>query len=667
MLSKRDSLKIFWVLAVHLVLMIWARYLIVPSENIPLIWLPDGFLLACYLLTNKRLWIYILLAVSFSTLIFEFVFLDKSTPLILTIVTSNAIESYGSALVFSKLVKTPTKFNTFRNLVVFFLICVIFFPSISATVIAISVAELYPGSSVIDIYRSWILVPGLGIFFFTPLILYIDDWIKRFSKSRLQEYFPLFIMTGLVIILVVCTKYFFQQDFTTYLIFGIISLLTLIYCSIRYGIFGAIFFSSLLVISSFQMTALGFGPFVEQSESLRSAIVKEQIFMILFVLVSMFTAIATEKFRIVNHKLEKKNKDLIESRGELNLTNLALTKAHENLQTIVESIPGAVFECNWDDKFSMNYLSPYIEIITGYKPDEFYPKGKTKFIDIINKADIANMQSVLSESFNNRERYILNYRIKTKKRQEKWIMENGEFFKENNKNTIKGVIIDITKQVEVRKNMLEEIYRAEDMTRHDLSRDLHEDLQQALVVAKMNIEAAMPEIQNLSESTLTKLNTGFDYIQKSLEHSVKISQSIVPKTIKEEGLYRAINQMIDDIKSETIFRFQSNIDSTPFDETIELGIYRITQECINNIVKHAQASEAIIQLNHYKKSLTLTVEDDGVGFDRKDITQRKKGFGFKSIKSRTEFLGGYFEVNTSIDRGTIVLVEVPTFKKKVNK
>jgi two-component system NarL family sensor kinase len=86
-------------------------------------------------------------------------------------------------------------------------------------------------------------------------------------------------------------------------------------------------------------------------------------------------------------------------------------------------------------------------------------------------------------------------------------------------------------------------------------------------------------------------------------------------------------------------------------------IYRIVQELINNTVKHANASEAIVQLMGSEKGLHLTVEDNGCGFDPKKL--KTPGVGINNIRSRVDFLNGALEFNSEIGVGTTINVEVP--------
>jgi two-component system, NarL family, sensor kinase len=90
----------------------------------------------------------------------------------------------------------------------------------------------------------------------------------------------------------------------------------------------------------------------------------------------------------------------------------------------------------------------------------------------------------------------------------------------------------------------------------------------------------------------------------------------------------------------------------------EIGVYRMVQELISNILKHARASDIIIQLNHSEGSVSVTVEDNGIGFD---VAARKlsSGMGLKNLEARAEKIGGIYHVDSSPGKGTVSIIEIP--------
>jgi signal transduction histidine kinase len=99
------------------------------------------------------------------------------------------------------------------------------------------------------------------------------------------------------------------------------------------------------------------------------------------------------------------------------------------------------------------------------------------------------------------------------------------------------------------------------------------------------------------------------------------------------------------------------LENVVIDQTTSITIYRIVQELINNTMKHAAAKTAIVQVAKIDRQLTVTVEDDGKGFDTA-ILSKAKGIGWNNIQSRVEFLKGKLDVNSAAGKGTSVLIEL---------
>jgi two-component system NarL family sensor kinase len=98
------------------------------------------------------------------------------------------------------------------------------------------------------------------------------------------------------------------------------------------------------------------------------------------------------------------------------------------------------------------------------------------------------------------------------------------------------------------------------------------------------------------------------------------------------------------------------------DENVETVVYRVLQELVNNVIKHAQATEITIQLIHEATELSIMVEDNGVGFDIHTLSD-KAGIGLKNITSRIEYLNGHVHFDSSLGNGTTAMIEIPLDSK----
>jgi signal transduction histidine kinase len=140
-----------------------------------------------------------------------------------------------------------------------------------------------------------------------------------------------------------------------------------------------------------------------------------------------------------------------------------------------------------------------------------------------------------------------------------------------------------------------------------------------------------------------------------------ISYNIMPAALSKLGLPAAIKNLVDKISSSSGLQvhFEAHGFENRIDESTEISIYRMILELLNNIVKHANARKATIQVIRYPDYIDITVEDDGSGFDYKRITEQSKGIGLGNILSRVEYLKGTIDIDALPGRGTTVIIDIP--------
>ena len=346
-LQRKDWRQIVLIVIGQLVLTRWALTLVAPPDGISLMWLPDGYLLGMLLLLDRRYWAPLLLVLLPATISIEFISTDRPFTMIFAFLSANLVESLGSALLYSAVVSNRRKFNEFSDLVKFLLICVLILPSISASIGAYTLVAHDPSSSFLSVYRTWILSAGLGILFVAPLTLYTADWLRTFDWKTIREQSLLFVLVLIEILIIVLAVTLFSHIRNAYLIAVFFTLPLLIWSTIRFGLWGALLFSSALVITSVKLTATGHGPFLAESVSSVEAVIKLQSYLWTVVIASLFTGLATEKLRSARDELSESKK---------------------KLQLILDTLPYGIQENSPDG--TITYSNPAHHKILGYSQDE---------------------------------------------------------------------------------------------------------------------------------------------------------------------------------------------------------------------------------------------------------------------------------------------------------
>ena len=119
-------------------------------------------------------------------------------------------------------------------------------------------------------------------------------------------------------------------------------------------------------------------------------------------------------------------------------------------------------------------------------------------------------------------------------------------------------------------------------------------------------------------------------------------------------------ELIENASASTTIRFTASLAQVDglFSQEAEINVYRIVQECVNNIIKHAQATEARVDIKRSERAIQIIVEDDGRGFAVDGIRSGKRGIGLTGISERVKMLGGTHTIQAAVGDGTTVTIKI---------
>ena len=194
---------------------------------------------------------------------------------------------------------------------------------------------------------------------------------------------------------------------------------------------------------------------------------------------------------------------------------------------------------------------------------------------------------------------------------------------------------------------------AQESERGMLGRELHDNINQILAAARMYIGMAKTNKGNTGEL----MEDSFKLVDNAMEEIRKLSKTLVAPSLGDLGLIEALVDLVKGINITGYTYVQLNYKKhRNIDKKIELMIYRIVQEQLNNIMKYAKAKEVDIQIKMIGNRLFLSITDNGIGFDP---ATKANGIGLKNIKSRVEFYSGDLKILSSSGKGCTLKVEVP--------
>jgi PAS domain S-box-containing protein len=221
------------------------------------------------------------------------------------------------------------------------------------------------------------------------------------------------------------------------------------------------------------------------------------------------------------------------------------------------------------------------------------------------------------------------------------------------------VINDITRQKRAEEKIIGSVIEGSENERRRIAKELHDGLGQYLTAASMNLDSVYEELNSLPEVKWNQYEKGLKLLRNAIVESRRISQNLLPKAIEDFGLSLAVQSLVDDFSDsfDAGISYSDNLGDIKLTESVELNIYRIIQEALNNAARHSGCTRIDIQLILDDHQLICTIEDNGRGFDYSSESDR--GLGLASFRNRVNALSGELEISTGKGKGTLVSVIIP--------
>lgn len=231
---------------------------------------------------------------------------------------------------------------------------------------------------------------------------------------------------------------------------------------------------------------------------------------------------------------------------------------------------------------------------------------------------------------------------------------------------LSGGLADLSEQLDdirEKQSLGIKIIRAQEEERKRVAREIHDGPAQLMANLVIKTELCEKLIDKNPGQVKLELNSLKELARSSLKDVRKIIYDLRPMSLDDLGLVPTLQRFIENYKEET----GQNVEFMVFGEIsslssiVELAAFRIIQEALNNIRKHAKAQHVVVKLEFVKEHIKLVVSDDGVGFDKGNVQSQDNdgGYGLLSIKERVELLSGKLEVISSPGKGAKIFASIP--------
>ena len=195
--------------------------------------------------------------------------------------------------------------------------------------------------------------------------------------------------------------------------------------------------------------------------------------------------------------------------------------------------------------------------------------------------------------------------------------------------------------------------------RKRISRDLHDDVGTKLSALKLFVSSLHEKAACINNEEIKSLaKSSEQFINEAMQDVRQLLLNLSPTVLEEFGYTTAVEGLVNKINETHVIKFTLVVFGmhSRLQKDYELALYRITQELINNVLKHAEAKNVSLQIGQRDKKIILMMEDDGKGFD---VSAHKDGYGLQNLDARTKLMRGTMTIDSQPGKGTSVLIEIP--------
>lgn len=320
-----------------------------------------------------------------------------------------------------------------------------------------------------------------------------------------------------------------------------------------------------------------------------------------------------------------------------------LQSSNERYELISKATLDTIWE--WDFHTETGLWSDGITSIYGHVEDNIV-SGMEWTRKYIHPDDFVRVESNINFHIENKKENCQDeYRFKTAGGSYKYVFCRAYilFNAENNPYRMIKAFSDITEQKRLEKELSEATIQAQERERDELGKELHDNINQLLATSKMYLGMA----KNSTKTSVDLVGKSYEFVNIAIEEIRKLSKTLVAPSLDDSGLESALQNLADELNNAGILEvqlvFEVNQNQIK-DKKKELMLYRIVQEQITNIRKHAKAKKVTILINTDQDKIYLSISDDGIGYDPE---KKANGIGLKNILNRVKFYSGNMDIISS--------------------
>lgn len=358
----------------------------------------------------------------------------------------------------------------------------------------------------------------------------------------------------------------------------------------------------------------------------------------------------------ISYALENMEKELLRKKAEADVL-----EALERYNIVSKATSDTIWD--WDIQKGTIVYNQGMFNVFGYKPEEIKNTAHWREMNIHRNNREQVIQS-FNEIFLKREHiFQAEYRFCCFDGTYKYVLDRAfvKYDESGNPSRVIGTMQDITHEKEDEIKVEKAVINTQEQERQKIGMELHDNVNQILSVSLLHLGMVRENSARAinSDHLVTKSE---NYIKDAINEIRRLSHELAPVSFKDISIQEAFEILINTVNVHQLFHVKLGIDIMNHDampDDIKINLYRILQEQMNNIVKHAQASEVEVTLFMDEECYKLVISDNGKGFDRRVPS---KGIGFENIRRRAKLFSGEMKLSTAPGKGCEVFVEIPVRK-----
>ncbi len=348
----------------------------------------------------------------------------------------------------------------------------------------------------------------------------------------------------------------------------------------------------------------------------------------------------------------------------------ALWESQRMLSTLMSNLPGMAYRGKNDRDWTLEFASDGCLDVTGYAAADLVQNKKVSFGELIHSEDRDKVWDDVQSAVREKRPFQLTFRITTATGTEKWVWQQGTgiFSSDGTLEALEGFISDITARRRAEdalrayaqrlRNLHHRLLHVQETERRHIARELHDQVGQLLTGLKLNLE--MLQRGNINSAGVT-LAGALDLINELSTRVRSLSLDLRPSMLDDSGLLPALLWHFDSYTKQTHVRVSFHHDGLDrrMAPDIETAAYRIVQEALTNVARHAGVDEVVVRCSAGQTQLHIQVEDYGQGFDSAAALYFHTTSGLSGMHERAGLLGGQLTVVSKLGEGTRVIAEIP--------